>query len=109
MEFKYVKITVFVPPSHGDAVRKALAEAGCGHIGDYDYCSFTAKGIGRFRPLKGAEPYIGEEGKIEEVEEEKIETICLKEKIKDVVEAVKRVHPYEEPAMDIAPLLNDQF
>lgn len=107
MEIKFVKIVVFTPSAHGEVVRKALAEAGCGHIGNYDYCSFTLKGIGRFRGLEGSNPYVGEAGKIEEVEEERIETICPKEKIQEVLAALKEVHPYEEPAIDIYPLLNE--
>ena len=107
MDFKFVKIVVFVPSTHGDLIRKTLSEAGCGHIGNYDHCSFTTKGIGRFRALEGTKPYIGESGKIEEIEEERIETICSKEKINEVIQALKEVHPYEEPAIDIYPLLNE--
>ncbi len=107
MDFKYVKIAVFVPTSHADKVREALAESGAGHIGNYDFCSFSIKGTGRFRGLEGSKPFIGERGKVEKVEEEKIETICPIEKLKEVLQALKEVHPYEEPAIDIYPLLND--
>ena len=106
MEFKFVKIAVYVPGSHADIVRKALAESGCGHIGDYDCCSFTVKGIGRFRALDGAKPFIGEVGKMEEVPEDRIETICPLEKLDVVLQALKEAHPYDEPAVDIYPLLN---
>lgn len=113
MEFKFLKIVVFAPATHADKVRKALAESGCGHIGNYDYCSFTMKGIGRFRPLKGSKPFIGENvpkcslvGKVEEVAEERIETICPAKKLDEVLTAIKKAHPYEEPAIDIYPLLN---
>lgn len=102
---KFVKLVIFTPLSHADAVRKALAESGAGHIGNYNACSFSVRGIGRFRPLKGAKPHIGKVGKIEEVEEERIETICPIEKIKEILAAVKKVHPYEEPAIDMYPLL----
>lgn len=113
MDFKFVKIVVFVPVSHADKVRAALAEVGAGHIGNYDFCSFSVNGVGRFRPLKGSKPFIGEAvadgeliGKVEEVEEERIETICPAEKLEEVLAAVKKVHPYEEPAVDVYPLLN---
>lgn len=105
----FVKIVVFTPLTHADAVREALAKAGAGHIGNYDSCSFSGRGIGRFRPLKDAKPFIGEAGKIEEVEEEKIETICPKEILPEVLKAVLGAHPYEEPAIDIYPLLNHQY
>jgi len=106
MEFKNVKIVVYVPSSHADKVREALAQSSAGHIGDYDSCSFSVKGIGRFRPLDGANPYIGNIGNIEEVEEERIETICPASKVDEVLAAVREVHPYEEPAIDVIPLLN---
>ena len=105
MIIKFVKIAVYVPSSHAEKIRKVLAESGAGHIGNYDYCSFTVKGIGRFRALKGAKPFIGKVGKIEEVAEERIETICLKKILKKVLAAVKKAHPYQEPAIDVYPLL----
>lgn len=105
MKKEYVKIVVFVPESHADEVREALAESGCGRMGNYDFCSFSSKGIGRFRPCEGANPFIGESGKIEEVEEERIETICPSESLEGVLVAVKKAHPYEEPAVDVYPIL----
>jgi len=83
-----------------------LADNNAGHIGNYDYCSYSTKGIGRFRGLKGTKPFIGKSGKIEKVQEEKIETICPVKTVKKVILAIKKVHPYEEPAIDIYPLLN---
>ncbi|PIZ76403.1 hypothetical protein COY05_01310 [Candidatus Peregrinibacteria bacterium CG_4_10_14_0_2_um_filter_38_24] len=106
MKFKNVKIVVYVPISHADKVREALSESGAGHIGDYDSCSFSVKGVGRFKPLEGANPYIGKVGDIEEVEEERIETICPFVKLEVVLAAIRAVHPYEEPAIDVIPLLN---
>lgn len=103
---KLVKLVVFVPETHTDIVRKAMGEAGAGIIGNYDYCSFSIKGIGRFKPLSGANPAIGEIGKFEEVKEERIETVCPEEKIDEVIAAIKKVHPYEEVALDIYPLVS---
>ncbi len=99
-----VKIVVFVPESHADAVRKAVGEAGAGKIGNYSFCSFSSKGVGRFRPELGAYPTIGEIGKLESVQEERIEVVCEHALVKDVVTAIKRAHPYEEIALDIYPL-----
>lgn len=101
-----MKIAVYVPSSHADKVRQALAAAGAGDLGNYDYCSFTTKGIGRFRGNEASKPFIGKPGRIEEVEEERIETICPREQLDKILAAVKKVHPYEEPAVDIYPLLN---
>jgi len=105
----FVKVAIYTPLSYADKVRKALGEAGAGHVGKYDYCSFSVKGTGRFRPLPGSNPQIGEEGKVEEVAEERIETIVENDKLEGVLAAVKKVHPYEEPAIDVYPLLNDQY
>ncbi|MFZ5366455.1 MAG: hypothetical protein ACOZBZ_04190 [Patescibacteria group bacterium] len=101
---KFVKFVVFVPETHADIIREAMGKAGAGVIGNYDSCSFSIKGVGRFRPLKGARPAIGEIDRLELVNEERIETICLKEKVKEVLEAIKKVHPYEEVVFDIYPL-----
>lgn len=104
-----VKIVVFVPITHADIVRKALGDAGAGEIGKYSYCSFSSRGIGRYKPLEGAKPTIGEVGKLEEVEEERIEVVCPKNKAKEVIAAMKKVHPYEEVALDIYPLIGEEL
>lgn len=99
-----LKIVVFVPETHTDVVRKAMGDAGAGIIGNYSHCTFSSKGIGRFRPESGANPHIGEVGKFEEVVEERIETICQREKLQEVIKAIKEVHPYDEVALDVYPL-----
>lgn len=105
----FVKIVVFVPLTHADIVRKAMGDAGAGALGNYSHCTFSSKGIGMFKPLKGAHPNIGKVGKLETVKEERIETVCEKGKLKYVISAIKKVHPYEEVAMDVYPLLNTGF
>jgi len=107
MENQTVKIVVGVPETEAAAVRKAMGDAGAGKIGDYSHCSFSAKGIGRFKPMKGAHPSIGKMGKIDEVAEEQIETVCLKKDLDRVIDAIKRVHPYEEIAISVYPLAVD--
>lgn len=106
MNSNHLKIVVFVPETHTDILREAMGNAGAGKIGNYSHCSFSTKGIGRFRPEDGANPHIGEVGKFEEVAEERIETVCEKEKLQEVLAAIKEVHPYEEVAMDVYPLEN---
>ncbi|MEK7120774.1 MAG: Nif3-like dinuclear metal center hexameric protein, partial [Patescibacteria group bacterium] len=90
--------------THADAVRQALGEAGGGKIGNYDLCSFSSRGTGRFRGNENANPSIGEAGKYEAVEEERIEAIVPREILKEAIEKVKGVHPYEEVAFDIYSL-----
>jgi len=99
-----VKIVVTVPESHTDIVREAMGKAGAGDIGNYSSCSFSSKGIGRFKPKKGAHPAIGKVGELELVEEERIEVTCHRDVLNDVIAAIKRVHPYEEISLDIYPL-----
>lgn len=101
---KKYKIIVYVPESHADIVREAIGNAGAGKIGNYTHCMFTIKGTGQFKPGEGANPTIGEVGKLEKVEEVRIETVCAEEKLKDVLKAIKENHPYEEPATDVYPI-----
>lgn len=97
----HVKIVVFVPATHADIVRKALGDAGAGSIGDYTHCSFSVTGIGRYTPLPGAQPAIGKVGKKEAVVEERIEVICERRQARGIVDAMKKVHPYEEVAFEV--------
>jgi hypothetical protein len=101
------KIVVFVPLDYADKVREAIGEEGGGKLGKYSFCSFSTRGIGRFKPDEGAKPHIGTVGKFEQVDEEKIEITCDEKVMDNVVAAIKRVHPYEEIAMDIWPLSTD--
>lgn len=101
------KLAVFTPVDHVNEVVDALSEAGAGHIGNYSHCTFQAPGTGTFKPLEGANPYIGTQHKIERVEELKIETIVPETLLKKVVEAMLKAHPYEEVAYDIYPLKNE--
>ena len=104
MNTKNVKLVAFVPLSHTDIVRQALGEAGAGKIGNYDFCSFSSRGTGRFRGNEKTNHAIGKAGKYEAVEEERIEAIVPREILAKVIEKVKSVHPYEEVAFDIYPI-----
>lgn len=108
MRSQVVKIVVFVPKTHADKIRKAVGDAGAGKIGNYSHSSFSAGGIGRFKPLEGAHPFVGDVGKIEEVAEERIEFICERSKAKNVIAIMKAAHPYEEVAFDIFSLLSEE-
>jgi hypothetical protein len=102
-----IKIVVFVPITHTDAVRKVMGDMGAGIIGNYSHCSFSSKGLGRFKPSEKANPFIGKVGQLEEVEEERIEIICPKNKVKEIIAAIKKVHPYEEVTFDLYPLVDE--
>ena len=102
-----VKIIVTIPIENVEEVRNAICEAGAGIIGNYSYCSMSTKCIGTFKPNDNANPYIGENNKLEFVDEEKLEVVCDVNNVKKVIAKLREVHPYEEPAIDIIPLLNE--
>ncbi len=103
---KLYKVVVFIPKGHEDAVMEAMARAGAGWIGNYSHCTFQIKGTGTFMPLEGTNPYIGQQGRLERVEEVRLETVVLSNQLDKVIEAMLQVHPYEEVAYDIYPLAN---
>ena len=106
MDYKYVKMETYIPETHLKGLQKALQEADAGHIGNYDCCMSYSRVIGTWRALQGANPYIGAPGEISEEPEIKVEVTIKAEQMEEVVAAVRRVHPYEEPVINLIPLLN---
>jgi len=102
-----VKIFVTVPIDNTQEVRDAVCKAGAGTIGEYSYCTTCVKSIGTFIPNENAKPYIGKNNKLEFVEEDKLEVICDIKNAKHVITELRKVHPYEEPAIDIVPLIDE--
>jgi len=100
-EEKLKKLVVFVPETHYEGLFRALTEAGAGAIGNYSHCTFNTKGTGTFMPHSGTKPFIGLQGKLEEVAEIRLETIFPAEKQTKVLKAMLNAHPYEEVAYDI--------
>ena len=103
-----VKIIVTIPIENVEEVRNAICEAGAGIIGNYSYCSMSTKCIGTFNPNDSANPYIWENNKLEVVQEEKLEVVCDVDNVKKVISKLREVHPYEEPAIDIVPLIDEE-
>ncbi|VVQ04964.1 GTP cyclohydrolase 1 type 2 [Pseudomonas fluorescens] len=95
------KLSFFVPTSHVEDVKSAVFAVGGGRIGDYDHCAWQVLGQGQFRPLDGSQPFIGEAGQVEQVEEWKVELVVADELIRSVVAALKQSHPYETPAYEV--------
>ena len=100
-EENMMKLAVFVPVDDADAVRDVLAKAGAGTIGNYEACSYTLAGEGRFRAVEGADPAVGEIGKLHIEQEEKIEVVFPQSMKNKVLKAMLNAHPYEEPAYDL--------
>jgi hypothetical protein len=99
------KLIVFVPAEALDAVRDAVFEAGAGRIGEYERCSWYTDGTGTFLGGEASDPTIGERGREERVPELRLETVFPEERHEAIVAALRRAHPYEEPAFDVYPLL----
>jgi dinuclear metal center YbgI/SA1388 family protein len=100
------KLVVFVPHDYLDPVRKAIWLAGAGHIGQYDQCSYSGGGTGTFRAGEGADPFVGEQGRLHEEPETRLEVILPDVAAGRVVAAMQAAHPYEEVAYDLYPLEN---
>lgn len=99
-----LKLVVFVPTTHIDAVRAAVCEAGAGQIGNYDFCTFSGSGEGTFRGGEGTNPFLGSPGRLESASELRLETILPRGMEKSVIKAMLKAHPYEEVAYDLYPV-----
>lgn len=108
LNIKRVKIFVTIPRENVEEVRKAVCNAGAGIIGNYTHCTSSSKVIGTFIPNDNANPHIGKKNNLEFVEEEKLEFVCDINKVKMVISKLREAHPYEEPAIDIVPLLDEE-
>lgn len=105
-EAGFLKLSVFVPLTHSEGLRKALAAAGAGKIGEYEACSFSVTGTGRFQPSEAANPHIGSAGVLEQVQEERVDVVVPQHSLNTVLSAMKKAHPYEEIAYDVVSLMN---
>ena len=104
LEGKLSKIVVFVPATHVEEAAREMSKAGAGTIGNYDACSFRVEGTGTFKGNTESNPNIGERGTLERVREVRLEMISPSAKVQSIVEAIKKIHPYEEIAYDVYPM-----
>lgn len=109
MIFNKFKIVTMVPIDNVDSVRDAICDEGAGIIGNYTYCTTSTTCIGTFIPNDHANTYIGTNNKLEFVDEIRLKVTCDIKKVKEVVTKLHLVHPYEEPNIDIYPLLDLNF
>ena len=105
MQTRY-KLVIHSPLTHSDLIREELGKLGAGKIGNYDFCSFSYRGTGRFKGNDNSNPVIGEKGKLEEVEEEVIEVVMEEGILLNAIKKLKEIHPYEEPAYEVYKLEN---
>lgn len=103
-DFQYCKLEIFIPETCLEILQKTLYEADAGHIGNYDCCLSYSKVMSCWRPLDGASPYIGNQGEISIEPELKVEVCCFAENVKSTIDAIKKIHPYEEPVINVIPL-----
>lgn len=100
-----LKVVTFVPLEKLDDLRKAMASAGAGIIGNYEVCSFSSAGHGTFMGGAGSRPTVGETGRFETVQEQRLEMVCSRRALALVIETLRSFHPYEEPPIDIYELM----
>jgi hypothetical protein len=108
-EYPVVKIEIFIPQEFVERLGDALSELGAGRIGNYEHCMSITNVRGFWRPLTGAKPYLGQIGALESGTECKVEMNCPCELVSAAIQKIKQIHPYEEPLIQVIPLLNHLF
>ncbi len=98
------KLTFYVPATHLEQVKAAVFQAGAGRLGDYDQCAWEVLGQGQFRPLPGANPFLGAVGTLEQVAEYRVEMLVQAELLSAVIAALRLAHPYQTPAYDVVAI-----
>ena len=109
IDIEKVKIHVFVPEEKVSELRDAVCNAGAGVLGNYTYCTSSTKVSGTFIPNNQATPYVGISNTLEFVDEINLEFICDVKIVKKVIQVIRQIHPYEEPAIDIVPVLDESM
>lgn len=99
------KLEFYVPENYCEEVKKAVFAAGAGSLGNYSQCCWQTLGMGQFLPMNASNPFIGKPGELEKVPEIKVEMICEEKFIRNAVAALKKVHPYEDPAYSVFKIL----
>ena len=99
------KLIYYVPESHLESTKLAIFAAGAGGIGNYEHCAWQVLGTGQFKPVKGAQPFIGELDTLEQLPEWRVETIVPENQAREVAQALKASHPYEEPAFEFIQII----
>ncbi len=101
-------LVYYIPPSDHERVKQLLFEQGAGKMGDYDQSCWQVRGTGQFRPLSGSHPGIGQVGRLEQLEEYRVEMVCADDRVQQIVETLIKEHPYEQPAYQLCRILTLQ-
>ncbi|TCB78992.1 NGG1p interacting factor NIF3 [Acinetobacter sp. ANC 3781] len=104
-----LKLIYYVPESYLESTKIAVFKAGAGGIGNYEHCAWQVLGTGQFKPVKRADPFIGEVGQLEKVEEWRVEIIVPEDQASDVAKVLKASHPYEEPAFEFIQMVDVKY
>lgn len=102
---KYCKLEIFIPETHLKVLQQVLGDVDAGHVGQYDRCLSYSVVTSCWRPLEGTHPYLGTQGEVSYEQELKVEVTCCFERLEETLKAVKGIHPYEEPVINVIPLL----
>lgn len=102
---EFCKLEIFIPETHLQILQETLREHDAGHIGNYDSCLSYSRVTGTWRPLAGTKPYKGNEGELSCESEIKVEVTCKIKDLDEIIQAIKRIHPYEEPVINALPLI----
>jgi hypothetical protein len=105
----FYKLEVFIPPESVDELLETLADCHAGEIGKYDHCSSITQVEGTYRPLEGANPAVGVVGKLFMGGECKVEVNVREDRLMDTIQAVREMHPYEEPVINVIPMANHRY
>lgn len=103
-DFAFCKLEIFIPEDHLSQLQDALCSVDAGHIGNYDCCLSYSRVTGCWRPLDGTNPYLGSVGEVSSEPELKVEVTCRTEAVDKTLSAIKSIHPYEEPVINVIPL-----
>lgn len=107
VDVKEVKLEIYVPGEFIEEIRDALADRGIGRVGNYSHVISCQETKGFWKPLEGSNPYHGEKGALCSGSEMKMEVRCPVERVKQAVQIIRKIHPYEEPLINVVPLCND--
>lgn len=99
------QIYFYVPEGSLDVVKNAMFEAGAGKAGDYQHCAWQTQGVGQFKPLASATPYIGELEKLTVLNEYRVEMVCEARFLKTALSTLIATHPYQEVAYGAFPMI----